>query len=60
MGKEIQHWKCNTCGDTEGVQNGVCPTCGPTQTTPLSDEAKEEAGIVEEKKDEEVESTPEE
>ena len=42
-------WKCNACGQTEGVENGVCPKCGPTQTTPLSDEAKKEAGVVEEK-----------
>lgn len=39
------HWKCNFCGQTEGVENGVCPKCGPTQTTPISDEAKKEADV---------------
>ncbi|MGH7204518.1 MAG: hypothetical protein ACREHC_08835 [Candidatus Levyibacteriota bacterium] len=50
------HWSCNVCGTTEGVENGICPTCGPTQTTPISDSAKEEAGVAEaagEKKQEE-------
>lgn len=38
-------WSCNTCGQQEGVENGICPKCGPTQTTPLSDAAKIEAGV---------------
>lgn len=41
------HWKCNSCGQTEAVINGVCPKCGPTQTTPISEEAKQEAGFYE-------------
>ena len=44
MGK----WKCNNCGSVKGVINGICPKCGPTQTTPQDDEAKAEAGIIEE------------
>lgn len=39
-------WKCNNCQKTEKVTNGVCPKCGPTQTTPMDDLAKKEAGIV--------------
>lgn len=39
------NWKCNFCGQEEGVVNGVCPVCGPSQTTPVSDEAKKEAGV---------------
>lgn len=42
------HWKCDFCGQEEGVENGVCPKCGPTQTTPISKEAKIEAGLNEE------------
>lgn len=48
-------WECNFCGQKEGVENGVCPKCGPSQTTPLSKAAKEEAGVVEEEPE-----TPEE
>ena len=40
-------WKCNTCGATKGVVNGICPTCGPTQTTPVDEEAKKEGGYYE-------------
>lgn len=43
----IAHWECNFCGQREGVENGICPKCGPTQTTPLSEEAKKEAGVEE-------------
>ncbi len=50
----VVDWKCNTCDQTEGVENGICPKCGPTQTTPISAAAKEEAGVVEEKEEEEV------
>ncbi len=32
-------WRCKNCGETNNVQNGVCPKCGPTQTKPLDDEA---------------------
>ncbi|MEO7016229.1 MAG: hypothetical protein ABI067_06770 [Leifsonia sp.] len=52
-------WKCNTCGASEGVENGVCPECGPTQTTPVSDTAKKEAGIVTEEEKAEAEAQTE-
>lgn len=38
-------WKCNTCGKVKGVTNGTCPVCGPTQTTPINEDAKVEAGF---------------
>ncbi len=49
MPKTLSHqqeetWRCNFCGQTEGVTNGICPNCGPAQTTPLNDEAKRIAG----------------
>lgn len=40
-------WQCNYCRETEGVQNGLCPTCGPSQTTPVNEVAKKEAGYYE-------------
>lgn len=42
---KVENFKCNNCGETEGVINGICPSCGPTQTTPVSEEAKQEAGF---------------
>ena len=42
----VAKWKCNYCGETEGVISGVCPNCGPTQTYPVDDLAKEEAGVA--------------
>lgn len=57
-------WECNYCGDTEGVVNGVCPNCGPSQTKPVDDVAKKEAGVyeepVKEETHDEVKDTPEE
>lgn len=56
MVNELGTWECNYCGDTEGVQNGVCPNCGPSQTTPIDDIAKKEAGLpVKEYEEEKVE-----
>jgi len=46
MENELGQWQCNTCGQTEGVINGVCPTCGPTQTTPVDEVAKTLAGAI--------------
>lgn len=39
-------WKCNKCKKTDGVVNGECPRCNATQTTPVDEEAKREAGIT--------------
>ena len=39
-------WKCIYCGTSKGTINGVCPKCGPSQTQPLDDEARKEAGEV--------------
>lgn len=45
-------WRCNFCGTEKGVLNGVCPSCGPSQTTPLDEEAKQAGGfyVAEEEK----------
>lgn len=45
-GSELPYpWKCDFCGTEAGVENGFCPKCGPSQTTPVSDDAKKEAGV---------------
>lgn len=38
-------YKCNNCGETKNVLNGVCPKCGPTQTMPMDEDAKKETGF---------------
>jgi hypothetical protein len=44
--KPAGKWKCNYCGETKNVTNGICPNCGPAQTTPIDDIAKKEAGVL--------------
>lgn len=43
--KQLGKWSCNYCGEVAGVQSGICPSCGPTQTTPIDDKAKGIAGV---------------
>ena len=45
--KTAGQWKCNTCNSTKGVTNGLCPKCGPTQTTPVDEDAKHLGGFYE-------------
>ena len=44
---ELGKWKCNICGETEGVLSGICPSCGPSQTTPIDEVAEKIAGVPE-------------
>lgn len=46
MGK----WQCVICKSTNGIKNGWCPKDGPTQTNPVDDAAKKEAGVQKIKK----------
>lgn len=60
--KTAGQWKCNRCNSTKGVTNGECPKCGPTQTTPVDEDAKHLGGFYEAeaekaKQAEEVENT---
>lgn len=45
--KTAGQWRCNRCNSTKGVTNGECPKCGPTQTTPVDEDAKHLGGFYE-------------
>jgi predicted ATP-dependent serine protease len=45
--KKFGKWRCNNCGTSKGVINGVCSNCGPIQTTPVDEVAKDLAGFAE-------------
>ena len=45
--ENLGKWKCNFCGDTKGVTNGICPTDGAVQTTPIDEDAKKLGGFYE-------------